>query len=66
MSLSDDGISRKAYAGVACADVGYFVPRIIIPKYFDSKIVGIIINLVIKILWYDFIRGQTLLQPPVP
>jgi hypothetical protein len=45
MSLSENGISRKAYAGVA---VGYFFPRIIIPKYFDSKIVKIIINLFIK------------------
>jgi len=48
MSLSGNGISRKAYAGVVCADVGYFVPRIIISKYFDSRIVGIIINLVKK------------------
>ena len=48
MSLSDDGISRKAYADVACADVGYFVLTIIVPKYFDSKIVGIINDLVIK------------------
>ena len=39
MSLSDNGISRKAYAGVACAVVEYFFPRIIIPEY--SKIVGI-------------------------
>jgi len=48
MSLSENGISRKAYAGVACVAVGYFFPRIIIPKYFDSKIVKIIINLFIK------------------
>ena len=66
MSLSDNGISRKSYAGVACADVGYFVPRIIISKYFDCKIVSKIINLVIKILWYDLLWGQTLLQPPAP
>ena len=43
MSLSDNGISRKAYAGVACAVVEYFFPRIIIPEYFYSKIVGIMI-----------------------
>jgi len=28
MSLSENGMSMKAYAGVAGADVGYFVPRI--------------------------------------
>jgi len=43
MSLSDNGISREAYAGVACAVTEYFFPRIIIPKYFNSKIVGIMI-----------------------
>ena len=66
MSLSGNGISRKAYADVACADVGYFVLTIIVPKYFDSKIVAKINNLVVKILWYDFFRGQILLQQPVP
>jgi len=66
MSLSGNGISRKAYAGVACAAVGHFFPRIIIPKYFDSKIVCVINDMVIKLLGYDFIRGRTLLQPPVP
>jgi len=60
MSLSDDGISSKAYAGVACVVVEYFFPRIIIPKYLNSKIVCVIINLVIKVLGYDCIRGQTL------
>jgi len=66
MSLSDNGISRNAYAGVACAVVEYFVTRIIIPKCFVSKIFAKIIKLVVKILWYYFIRGQTLLQPPAP
>jgi len=43
MSLNDNGISRKAYAGEACAVVEYFLPRIIIPKYFDSEMAGIMI-----------------------
>lgn len=61
MSSSESGISRKAYAGVACVVVEYFFPKIIIPKYFDFKILCVIINLVIKVLGYDFIRGQSLL-----